>query len=189
MVDTVQNKGYMEVNKYGITLTRLKTDDLELVRNWRNDPKIVKYMHFKEHITPEMQQKWFFSINNSNNYYFIIVVDGLKIGLANLKDIDYESKKMEAGIFIYNENHLNALVSYKVAFAQYDFGFFNLNIETCFGHVLRSNTNAIEFNESLGYALLEGQNEEDYQLYKITKEQYLFNRDQLLMKLRKYIVI
>ena len=38
--------------KYGITLKRLTVDKIELVRNWRNDPKISQYMEFRDYITP-----------------------------------------------------------------------------------------------------------------------------------------
>ena len=34
----------MKVIKYGVCLNRLTETDIELVRNWRNDPKISQYM-------------------------------------------------------------------------------------------------------------------------------------------------
>jgi RimJ/RimL family protein N-acetyltransferase len=189
MEDIVQDKEYQEVTKYKITLKRLSADDLELVRKWRNDPKIVKYMHYKEYITSEMQQKWFSGINNRNNYYFIIIADGLKIGLINFKDIDYDRKTMEAGIFIYNDNYLNTLVPFQIALAQYDFGFFDLGMKICKGLVLKSNTNAIKFNALLGYELAEGQDGLEHQLYLLSKERYSHYRGKLLKKLIKHINI
>ena len=49
----------MFFEKYGVKLERLTADKIELVRNWRNDPKISQYMEFRDHITAEMQKKWF----------------------------------------------------------------------------------------------------------------------------------
>jgi UDP-4-amino-4,6-dideoxy-N-acetyl-beta-L-altrosamine N-acetyltransferase len=187
MEGTAQNDMFREVSKYGIILKRLTEEDLELLRNWRNDPKIVKQMNYKEYITPEMQQKWYSGINNRHNYYFIIVVDGKKIGLANLKDIDYNHKIMEAGLFIYDDDYLGTLVPFQVVLAKYDFGFLDLGMETCFGHVLRSNTNAIRFNASLGYELKPGQENEEHQLYILTKERYLGKRELLLKKLSRIV--
>ena len=60
----------MIVRKYGITLRRLALEDIELVRQKRNSQEIRQVMHFKDEITPEMQLKWFESINNFENYYF-----------------------------------------------------------------------------------------------------------------------
>jgi len=66
----------MVLSNYDITLVRLTYDQLELVRNWRNDPKISQYMEFRDYITPEMQIKWFNKVNNRNNYYFVIEYRG-----------------------------------------------------------------------------------------------------------------
>jgi len=187
MGDIVQNKKYHEVIKYGITLRRLDTDDLELLRGWRNDPKIANQMNYREYITPGMQKKWFSTINNSNNFYFIIIAEGKKIGLADLKDIDYGKKSWEAGLFIYNDNFLGTLVPFQIFLAQYDFGFFDLNLETCYGKVLNSNTNAIKFNASFGYTLEPGQDGLVHQKYVLTKELYITRKEQLLKKLSKFI--
>jgi len=62
----------MELSKYGVKLHRLREEDIELVRTWRNSPLIRQYMEFRDEITPEMQKEWFLSINNNENYYFII---------------------------------------------------------------------------------------------------------------------
>ena len=48
--------------RYDIILERLTLDKIELVRNWRNDPKISQYMDFKEYISPEMQLNWFIKL-------------------------------------------------------------------------------------------------------------------------------
>ncbi|MDZ7743378.1 MAG: hypothetical protein U5Q03_16975 [Bacteroidota bacterium] len=46
----------MKLFKYGISLNRLKEDDIELVRKWRNSRKINQFMEYREEITPEMQK-------------------------------------------------------------------------------------------------------------------------------------
>ena len=52
------------IKKYGVTLEKLTHQKIEIVRQWRNDPKIDKYMEFHEEITPQMQENWFNRINN-----------------------------------------------------------------------------------------------------------------------------
>ena len=79
----------MEIRCGKLRLSRLTIDDIETVRNWRNDPRISRFMPAKGFITPEKQLEWFKSINNNNNYYFIIAFDDRKIGLAEAKKIDY----------------------------------------------------------------------------------------------------
>ncbi len=60
----------MIIKGFAVTLSRLTIDDIELVRQWRNSETVRQFMEFREEITPEMQIKWFKSIDNEiNNYY------------------------------------------------------------------------------------------------------------------------
>ena len=79
----------MILKGYGIILKRLTEDKIELVRHWRNHPKIQQYMEYKEYITEAMQRDWFNHINNDSNYYFVIQYKEKEIGLINIKDIDF----------------------------------------------------------------------------------------------------
>jgi RimJ/RimL family protein N-acetyltransferase len=95
----------MIISKKNIQYVRLKEGDIELVRKWRNHPSIKKNMVYREHITPEMQKKWFASINNNDNLYFIIEYKGKQIGLINGKDINWDDRSFETGIFIWNKHY------------------------------------------------------------------------------------
>ena len=110
----------MEISNYGIKLRRITQDKIEMIRNWRNDPKIVQYMEYKEYITPEMQEKWFAKINNDKNFFFLIVIENKEIGLINIRDVDYKSKEGEAGIYIYDDDFYNSTISFQWAFVLYD---------------------------------------------------------------------
>ena len=134
----------MEISGYGVTLRRLTEDKIEMVRNWRNDPKIQQYMEFRDYITPEMQKKWFERINNDNNYYFIIVYKDKEIGLINIRDIDYETKDGEPGIFIYDDEYLNTDVPMRASFCMADFVWNTLKLEKMHIHVLRNNKSKIK---------------------------------------------
>ena len=141
----------MFFEKYGVKLQRLTEDKIELVRNWRNDPKISQFMEYRDHITSEMQKKWFAKINNENNYYFIINYQGKDVGLTNVKDIDYSVKTGEGGIFIYDDTLLNSDIPFRVIFALNDFCFEKLGLEAMVAHIMDDNQRAINFNLVLGY--------------------------------------
>lgn len=138
----------MVIEKYGVKLIRLTEDKLELVRQWRNDPKISQFMLFRDHITPEMQQNWFEKINNDNNYYFIIEYKEKEIGLVNIKDIDYSKGEGEAGLFIYDDSFF---ISFHISLCLNDFFFENLSGTQIRAFVLDENKRAIRFNKTLGY--------------------------------------
>jgi hypothetical protein len=121
------NNQTLVLKGYGVTLKRLTHDKIELVRNWRNDPKIQQTMFFQDYITPEMQEKWFSRINNENNYYFIVAYNDEEIGLINIKDIDYEKKTGETGVFIYEDRYLGTDISYRAHLVMFDYVFNVLN--------------------------------------------------------------
>ena len=99
----------MKIEINGLVVERLKEKDIELVRQWRNSDTIRKNMLYQKIITPEEQLAWFQSINNFNNFYFIIEYKGRRVGLVNVKDVNWDERSGEAGIFM-NERDLSALL-------------------------------------------------------------------------------
>lgn len=156
---------------YGVTLKRLTLDKIELVRNWRNDPKIQQTMFFQDYITPEMQEKWFSRINNDNNYYFIVEYNDDEIGLINIKDIDYEKKIGETGVFIYEDRYLGTDISYRAHILMFDYIFNTLKLHYLYAHIRPENKKAIRFVDFLGYKL---KNNTEYILLK---EDYFENKN------------
>lgn len=171
---------------YGVTLRRLTHDKIELVRQWRNDPKISQYMFFKDYITPEMQEIWFHKINNDNNFYFIIEFDGKEIGLINIKDIDWENGCGETGVFIYDDVYLNSDIAYRAHLVMFDFVFCNMGIKNTFYHITNENTRARRFMAFLGGK----QETEDLSdtLFFLLKEDYLnnYNRQRFIKRWNFY---
>lgn len=146
---------------YGVTLRRLTHDKIEMLRQWRNDPKIQQYMVYREYITPEMQERWFEKINNDNNFYFIIEYEGREVGMINIKDVDYEKKTGEPGIFIYADELWNSDVGMRASFCFGDFVWGTLGLESMYIHVVASNKRALEYNLFLGYEVQSGYENED----------------------------
>lgn len=177
-------KSFDKIEKYGVTLRRLTHDKIELVRYWRNDPKISQYMEYREEITPEMQEKWFQRINNEKNYYFIIETEGKEIGLVNLRDIDYENGIAEPGIFIWDDAFLNSTYSYRSSLALFDFGFYELALQKLCGHILSDNKRAIRYNTSLGFKKEEGQEDVLNQSYSLDRTGY----ERAKAKIIKYLL-
>lgn len=163
----------MIIEQYNIKLKRLTIDDIELVRNWRNNWKIRKTMAYKSYITKSMQLKWFNSINNKNNYYFIIEHNDNKIGLINSKNVDINNMCGEGGIFIWDENIEHPYIPIFASLCLLNTVFYTIGIfNKSFIQVLSSNYRAIKYNQSLGYILVPGQQKVKNQYYILTKEDY-----------------
>lgn len=162
----------MFYSRYGITFRLLKESDIELVRNWRNDPVVANNHEFREYITSWMQAEWFASINNINNLYTIIEYQSEKIGVINIKNIDWEQKSCEGGIFIpypkYHQSFLPGIISYITT--EIIFSVFDWNVS--YARVLKENKSVRGFVRMLGYELMPDQEEVVNQRYCVTREQF-----------------
>ena len=162
----------MQIKKYGITLTRLTEEDLELLRQQRNAEHISKYMEFREHITEEAQKTWFETIDNNNNLYFIISYKGEKIGLINSKDIQWNPLRSEAGLFIWEQSYWHTSIPAFSTLVLLEIAFFVDQAEVSYCSVLSDNPRAQHFNKQLGYELLPDQETVYNQRYQLTKERF-----------------
>jgi len=163
----------MKVSKYGIDLVRLTEEDIELVRSWRNSPQIRQFMEFKDEITPEMQKKWFDSVNNVNNFYFIILFEGQKIGLINSSNIDWDNITSDGGIFLWEEKYYETFVPVWASLIELETTFFIFNATESYIKTLNDNQRAIKLNTHLGYELINGQEEVYNQEYLLTKDNFI----------------
>lgn len=169
----------MIISKGSLRFIRLKEEDSELLREWRNSTKISQFMEYREYITPEMQKAWFETVNNNNNLYFMVELAGKKIGIFNAKDIDWENKTFESGVFLWDESLWNTETPLKVVITFADFGFRFIHDFTVYARILKSNQRAIRFNTQLGFEICENQENVENQLYKATPESYFRKADKL----------
>jgi UDP-4-amino-4,6-dideoxy-N-acetyl-beta-L-altrosamine N-acetyltransferase len=150
----------MIVRKYGITLRRLKEEDIELVRKKRNSALIQNTMYYREEISPEMQKKWFDSINNKNNGYFIIEYEGKKIGLIHGKNLDFEKRTCEGGIFIWDTEYIGGFIPSLASVIMNDWTFYMINFNATYAKIMLDNSTAISYNRLMGYEPCEPQNDD-----------------------------
>ena len=170
----------MVYSKYGFSFSLLKEDDIELVRQWRNDPVVSNNCEFRDHITPEMQKEWFRSINNINNLYTIISYQGEKIGVINLKNIDWEARAGEGGIFLPDPKHHQTIIPAIISYITTEIIFVMFEWKIGYAHVLKENKSVQQFVRLLGYELMPGQENILNQKYRITSDYFEKRRSKLL---------
>jgi len=162
----------MHYSRFGIIFRLLKEEDIEMVRQWRNDPVVAANHEFREYITPEMQKEWFKSVNNICNLYMVVEYKGDRIGVINVKNIDWPSRTCEGGIFLPDPRYHRSSVPAIISFVATDFFFSQLGWYMTYAHVLRNNESVKSFMKMLGYGLMPGQDEETNQLYCLTRESF-----------------
>ena len=175
----------MKLFKYGIMLERLKEADIELVRQWRNSDPVRLNMEYREIISPGQQIDWFKSIDNLQNNYLLIHYKGEKIGLLNDKNVNWEARTSESGLFLGKPEYYATFIPYLVSVAGIETTFYFLNWQKQFAHILLTNHNAIQYNRQLGYRLSEGQDAVENQQYELSRE----NFEQSAGKIRKAVKI
>jgi UDP-4-amino-4,6-dideoxy-N-acetyl-beta-L-altrosamine N-acetyltransferase len=162
----------MKYIRYGISFHLLKEADIELVRQWRNDPVVAGNFEFRGKITPEMQKAWYSSVCNIHNLYTIIEYQGDKIGVVNVKNIDWDARVCEGGIFIphpaYHQTFVPAIISYITT----EFFFVILQWDICYARVLKENKKVQAYVKMLGYRLMPGQETVNNQQYIITRASF-----------------
>jgi RimJ/RimL family protein N-acetyltransferase len=141
----------MTISRYGVDLVRVQKEHTEMIRLWRNDPKIRDHMFFTSEITVEMQERWFKSISNDENFYFLVYTTDKPIGLISISSIDYDHNKAFSGLFIYDDNYLGTDMPVRSSLALVDIFFSYTAIDTLYAKVRDSNIVADQYNTSLGF--------------------------------------
>jgi len=177
----------MIIRKYGLVLKRLKEGDIELIRQMRNSESVRRNMYFKEDITPEMQKKWFQSVNNKFNGYYLIIHNEEKIGMIHGKNVDFEKRTCEGGIFIWNEKYLNSPIPSLASIIMNDWTFYLANFKAVYAKVLKENKIALSYNKMQGYEICEPQNDDKGVVWlMLTKEDYTAKIGNIRKKMAQY---
>ncbi|MCX6258934.1 MAG: GNAT family N-acetyltransferase [Bacteroidia bacterium] len=172
----------MKLVKYGVTLRRLCADDLELLRTWRNSDYVRQFMEYREYISPEMQQKWFETVNNPDNFFYIIEHNNEKIGMINEKNLDRNGKgTTESGILIAYEKYSNTFIPVCASLIMIEISLYLLNGKESYIRILKDNLRSISYNKKLGYQLCPGQEGIENQQYVLTRKSF----EESTRKLRK----
>jgi RimJ/RimL family protein N-acetyltransferase len=164
----------LTISQYSIKLTRLQFNEIELVRQWRNQDFVVQNMYYKKEISKLEQEKWFETINNKYNYYFIINYNNQKIGVINAKNYNPDLGFGEGGIFIGEKEYLNSVIPTFATLCLLNVVFLEIKLTNISRiKVLNSNQKAIDYNKLVGYKLLPNSNDGISSYYELTLENYI----------------
>ena len=163
----------MIIRNFGITLSQLTLEDVELVRYWRNSKEISSVMEYQKFITEEEQKKWYNSLNPLSDFYFLINYKGVKVGLIHTSHINWKNKTADAGLFIWDKDYLGTHIPVLASLAMLECFFENFGLQNYFAKVSRENAVAVRYNLTLGFRLHEKSNDGSFDFYVLEKENYL----------------
>ena len=139
-----------------LELVKIAKDDLEQIMHWRMKPEVTKYMYTDPVLTLEIQEKWFDSIKNDTSVkYWMIKIDGVKIGVINLRDIDYINRRCTWGYYIGDNSFRGRGIASTLECNIYDYVFNILNLNKFWCEVFSFNEKVISIHERCG-SIIEG---------------------------------
>ena len=136
-----------------IDLIKIKKEDIETLRIWRNSKTVSDNMLNQNFISKDQQIKWFNKINTDENgsYWLIKLKNGTKIGFASLSNIKYSEYIAEPALYIGNPKFINSLYGIEAYFFLLNYGFSKLNLLIIDGVVLSHNIAALKMNKLFGF--------------------------------------
>ena len=137
-----------------IRLRELRRDDIPLVNQWRNDPRVIEFLGANFlFIGPEIDDRWFdaYVAARDRAVRLTIETDGRPIGCVNLTNIHPINRSAEFSIMIGDPDCWSKGFGKAATIAMLDHGFRDLNLNRVFLHVLVENARAVKMYESVGF--------------------------------------
>lgn len=142
---------------YGVSLTRLREEDIELVRQWRNHPEVARHMISQDHISPAQQLAWFRRIDAaSDRACYLVRYDGEPTAFASVTATDGAAlaagDTLEAAIYLAPDSRCRGtMLAFAPALALNDACFDRLGCTSLVARVRTDNAPALRFNTVMGY--------------------------------------
>ncbi len=135
-----------------VTIRPITYDDTDNIIKWRNSDSVRKRFIYRALFTKESHEKWMKTmVETGKVVQFIIVCDGKDVGSVYLRDVDYDKKEAEYGIFIGEESVRGCGVGTKSAELAIAYAFDDMKLDRLFLRVYADNEGAIRSYEKAGF--------------------------------------
>lgn len=148
---------YYNAKYKDVVLRPLLRDDIETLRQWRNDAKLTRYLRNIGYITSEMQEKWFqsYETNDKEIAFAIVEINDLNriVGSISLYDINdgiAEVGRIQVGD---NEAHGKSIGKKALVMAMW-IAFNELKLNKIISEVHRENIAAHKNHMSIGFEII-----------------------------------
>ncbi len=140
-----------------ITIRPITYNDTDDIIRWRNSEYVNARFIDRRMFTKESHEAWLENfVKTGKVAQFIILLDGKGVGSVYLRDIDYDKKDAEFGIFIGEESARGKGVGTKSASLILEYAFNELKLDKVFLRVYKDNPGAIRSYEKAGFKKTDG---------------------------------
>ncbi len=134
-----------------INFINLSSEEVEMVRIWRNHPEVKRWMYNDRYITKEEHLNFISSLKmDERNFYYLVKKDSLNVGVLSLNRVDLYNRNSYFGIYANPFERLPyAAVVLEKALLKLAFEVANLH--TLKLEVIENNERAIKFYKRMGF--------------------------------------
>lgn len=172
-----------EIAKYGIVMHRMRRDEIQTVREWRNDPSVSRTMRTQQHISYEDQERWFERIiKRDDAFYFTARYGGDLFAYLCIQNIDWVQRYGDTGTII-DPNLTAAILAWNAVLCCNDFIFDIIGMDHIRTSMMIDNHRAQRFNRLLGLREIDGAKNANEKDYILDRDTYFKQRDILKKRL------
>ncbi|HUO69175.1 MAG TPA: UDP-4-amino-4,6-dideoxy-N-acetyl-beta-L-altrosamine N-acetyltransferase [Solirubrobacteraceae bacterium] len=174
-----------------IVFSRLREEDLDLVRRWRSRADIEQWMYSPGPTDADAQRRWFQRVRRDpNSLHWVIRTDSVPVGVIHL-EIEPRHRRASIGYYLGRAELLpigGLVMAYTLNYA---FARDDLALRKIVGEVFADNRRVLRLHELLGYRVvgtlrdhaLKQDGWHDVVVFEIMREQW----DQMRSRLGRYV--
>lgn len=140
-----------------VELRPLRKDDIEFLRNWRNDPKNTGFLSKLPFITPEMQEKWFGSYLSNDDEMIFAIVENKELNriVGSFSLYNFGENDVEFGKFLIGDAEAHGRnIGFNTLTAMKKIVFEHLDKKTIKLHVFKDNIPAVKIYTKAGFKVV-----------------------------------
>lgn len=137
-----------------VYLKSITSADTENIIRWRNKDNVRKYFLDQRPFAVEGHTNWLENVVNAGKAVQFVIYEkngDFPVGSVFLRDIDYQNRKAEYGIFIGEDSARGKGIGTEAAKSIVQYGFSELKLHKIFLRVLADNKGAIKSYENAGF--------------------------------------
>ena len=137
-----------------IRLRAIEADDIKMLTDWRNNPKIYRNFFEYEPLSQVMERKWFerFLERRDEKFWIAETVKGSKpVGSIALVDIHWRSREVEMGRVLVCPEYQGQGYGREICLLALGYAFNHMNLNRVYLQLFADNSRAVTLYRSLGF--------------------------------------
>ena len=140
-----------------ISLSPIELDDIEIIRKWRNNPNIQKYLREYRLFSKVQKKEWYLSMIQDNRFEMFLIKDNITsepVGVCGLTYIDWVNR--HADIHIYtgkDELWIDDLYCPAAMNLVLKYAFETLNLNKVWAEIYEVDDKKIDFFKQSGFTV------------------------------------